>query len=160
MTRNLTNSALIRTMMLLLLAASAPSMGVLGAAGASTAPPVGYSSRVAGEYRTTEADRARRSKKKWKKAWIVSWVAFAAVNILDAHSSAGHIEANPLLRRADGTFSVRKAILVKALLGGGLFGAAEGSYRTRRGLEKALFQFTIFLTVVFLATSILSVRLF
>ena len=44
--------------------------------------------------------------------------------------------------------------------GGGLFGAAEGSYRTRRGLEKALFQFTIFLTVVFLATSIISVRLF
>ncbi len=44
--------------------------------------------------------------------------------------------------------------------GGGLFGAAEGSYRTRRGLEKALFQFTIFLAVAFLATSIISVRLF
>jgi preprotein translocase subunit SecG len=44
--------------------------------------------------------------------------------------------------------------------GGGLFGAAEGSYRTRRGLEKALFQFTIFLSAVFLATSIISVRLF
>jgi preprotein translocase subunit SecG len=44
--------------------------------------------------------------------------------------------------------------------GGGLFGAAEGSYRTRRGLERALFQFTIFLTVVFLTTSIISVRLF
>ena len=44
--------------------------------------------------------------------------------------------------------------------GGGLFGASDGSYRTRRGLEKALFQFTIFLAAVFLATSILSVRLF
>ena len=44
--------------------------------------------------------------------------------------------------------------------GGGLFGPAEGSYRTRRGLEKALFQFTIFLAAVFLATSIISVRLF
>ena len=123
MTRNLTNSALIRTMVLLLLAASVPSIGVLGAAGASAAPAAGYSSRVAGEHRATEADRARRSKKKWKKAWIASWIAFAAVNILDAHSSTGHIEANPLLRSADGTFSARKAILVKALLGGGLFGA-------------------------------------
>ncbi len=44
--------------------------------------------------------------------------------------------------------------------GGGLFGSAESSYRTRRGVEKVLFQFTIFLTVVFLTTSIISVRLF
>lgn len=44
--------------------------------------------------------------------------------------------------------------------GGGLFGSAESSYRTRRGVEKVLFQFTIFLTVVFLTTSIITVRLF
>jgi len=44
--------------------------------------------------------------------------------------------------------------------GVGLFGAAESSYRTRRGFEKTLFQFTILLIVVFMATSILSVRLF
>ena len=44
--------------------------------------------------------------------------------------------------------------------GGGLFGSAEGSYRTRRGIERALFQFTIFLVVVFLATSIISVKVF
>ncbi len=44
--------------------------------------------------------------------------------------------------------------------GGGLFGAAEGSYRTRRGLEKALFQFTILLVGIFILTSILSVRAF
>ena len=42
--------------------------------------------------------------------------------------------------------------------GGGLFGAAEGSYRTRRGLEKTLFQFTIVLIVVFIGTSITAVR--
>ncbi len=42
--------------------------------------------------------------------------------------------------------------------GTGLFGAAEGSFRTRRGLEKTLFQFTIFMVVVFIAVSILSVR--
>ena len=44
--------------------------------------------------------------------------------------------------------------------GSGLFGSAESSYRTRRGLEKFLFQFTIVLVVVFIATSIISVRVF
>ena len=38
--------------------------------------------------------------------------------------------------------------------GGGIFGSAEGSYRTRRGLEKLLFQFTIVLVGVFIGTSI------
>ena len=42
--------------------------------------------------------------------------------------------------------------------GVGLFGSAESSYRTRRGVEKTLFQFTIVLIVIFLTTSILSVR--
>ena len=42
--------------------------------------------------------------------------------------------------------------------GTGLFGAAEGSFRTRRGVERLLFQFTIFMVVVFIAVSILSVR--
>ncbi len=40
---------------------------------------------------------------------------------------------------------------------GTIFGGAESSiYRTRRGLEKRLFQFTILLAVVFVALSILS----
>lgn len=42
--------------------------------------------------------------------------------------------------------------------GTGLFGAAEGSFRTRRGIERVLFQFTIFMAVVFILVSILSVR--
>ena len=42
--------------------------------------------------------------------------------------------------------------------GGGLFGSAQSSVRTRRGLEKTLFQFTIFLVGVFLLISIISVR--
>ena len=42
--------------------------------------------------------------------------------------------------------------------GTGLFGAAEGSFRTRRGIERILFQFTIFMVAVFIAVSILSVR--
>ncbi|MCE2404512.1 MAG: preprotein translocase subunit SecG [Dehalococcoidia bacterium] len=44
--------------------------------------------------------------------------------------------------------------------GSGLFGSAQASYRTRRGLEKTLFQFTIILAAVFLLVSILSVRFF
>jgi preprotein translocase subunit SecG len=43
--------------------------------------------------------------------------------------------------------------------GGGLFGSAQSSGRTRRGLEKTLFQFTIILTGLFLVISIVSVRL-
>lgn len=42
--------------------------------------------------------------------------------------------------------------------GTGLFGVAESSFRTRRGLERTLFQFTLFMVVVFIAVSILSVR--
>ena len=44
--------------------------------------------------------------------------------------------------------------------GGGLFGASESTYRTRRGIERTLFQLTIVLVVVFLTTSIGSARLF
>ncbi len=42
--------------------------------------------------------------------------------------------------------------------GTGLFGAAESSFRTRRGLEKTLFQFTIFLVFTFIIVSIISAR--
>jgi preprotein translocase subunit SecG len=41
--------------------------------------------------------------------------------------------------------------------GGGLFGSAQSTVRTRRGLEKTLFQFTILLAAVFLIISIVSV---
>ncbi|MAU65257.1 MAG: preprotein translocase subunit SecG [SAR202 cluster bacterium] len=40
--------------------------------------------------------------------------------------------------------------------GSALFGAAESSYRTRRGLELALFRLTIFLSVVFVIVAIIS----
>ena len=42
--------------------------------------------------------------------------------------------------------------------GSGLFGSAQASFRTRRGLEKSLFQFTILLAVVFLLMSIISAK--
>ena len=44
--------------------------------------------------------------------------------------------------------------------GSGLFGSAESSFRTRRGLEKTLFQFTIVLVGVFIITSLISASLF
>ena len=42
--------------------------------------------------------------------------------------------------------------------GGGLFGSASSTIRTRRGLEKTMFQFTVFLAVAFVVISIISVR--
>ena len=42
--------------------------------------------------------------------------------------------------------------------GGGLFGSGQATGRTRRGLEKTLFQFTVVLAAVFLIVSVISVR--
>lgn len=43
--------------------------------------------------------------------------------------------------------------------GGGIFGSGQASYRTRRGVEKTLFQATIVLGAVFVIVSILSAQL-
>jgi len=59
------------------------------------------------------------------------------------------------------------AILLTALLllqakgsgvGTALGGGSGGSFRTRRGVEKQLFNLTIFLSIVFLLISIVAVR--
>ncbi len=42
---------------------------------------------------------------------------------------------------------------------GGIFGQPDSVYRTKRGVEKALFQFTIILVVIFIIISIVSVRI-
>ncbi len=39
---------------------------------------------------------------------------------------------------------------------GGIFGQADSVYRTKRGLERRLFQGTIVLVVIFIITSIVS----
>jgi preprotein translocase subunit SecG len=39
---------------------------------------------------------------------------------------------------------------------GGIFGQADTVFRTKRGLEKRLFQLTIILAILFVATSIVS----
>ena len=54
------------------------------------------------------------------------------------------------------------AIILLQVRGGGLggiFGQAETTFRTRRGLEKRLFQFTVALVVIFVVLSILNLRL-
>lgn len=67
-------------------------------------------------------DVDQRSRRRWKRVWIASWVAFAAANVLDAHSSQGKLEANPLLRNSDGTFASGRATGLKAGMGAGLLG--------------------------------------
>ena len=41
--------------------------------------------------------------------------------------------------------------------GSGLFASTQNAGRTRRGLEKTLFQFTIILSVIFVGVSMISV---
>jgi preprotein translocase subunit SecG len=41
---------------------------------------------------------------------------------------------------------------------GGIFGQADTVYRTKRGVEKTLFQLTIALVIIFVALSIVSLR--
>ena len=41
---------------------------------------------------------------------------------------------------------------------GGIFGQADTVFRTRRGVEKTLFQLTIVLVVLFIITAIISLR--
>ena len=59
---------------------------------------------------------------------------------------------------------VALALIVIALLQvrggglGGIFGQADTVYRTKRGVEKTMFQLTIVLAVIFVALSIVSLR--
>ncbi len=41
---------------------------------------------------------------------------------------------------------------------GGIFGQADTVYRTKRGVEKTLFQLTIVLVILFIVISILTLR--
>ncbi len=52
------------------------------------------------------------------------------------------------------------AILLQVRGGGlgGIFGQADSVYRTRRGVEKTLFQLTVVLVVLFIIISVISLR--
>ena len=53
------------------------------------------------------------------------------------------------------------AILLQVKGGGlgGIFGQADSVYRTRRGIEKTLFQLTIVLAVLFIIIAIVALRI-
>jgi preprotein translocase subunit SecG len=42
---------------------------------------------------------------------------------------------------------------------GGIFGQADTVYRTRRGMEKTLFQLTVILVVLFIIVSMVSLKI-
>ena len=42
---------------------------------------------------------------------------------------------------------------------GGIFGQADTVYRTKRGVEKTMFQFTVALAVLFVIIAIVSLRI-
>jgi preprotein translocase subunit SecG len=42
---------------------------------------------------------------------------------------------------------------------GGIFGQADTVFRTKRGMEKTLFQFTIVLAILFIIISIIALRI-
>jgi preprotein translocase subunit SecG len=56
--------------------------------------------------------------------------------------------------------AVVMAIMLQSRGGGlgGIFGQPDTVYRTRRGIERTLFRFTIALVVIFIILAILSVR--
>jgi len=55
----------------------------------------------------------------------LTFIAFAAAQMLDVHSSTGKLEANPLLRGNNGRFSVGRGIGLKLGILSGLLAAQE-----------------------------------
>jgi preprotein translocase subunit SecG len=53
------------------------------------------------------------------------------------------------------------AVLLQVKSGGlgGIFGQPDTVYRTKRGMEKTLFQFTVVLVILFIIVSILALRI-
>jgi hypothetical protein len=88
-------------------------------AGAALPARAGDGEARAAAAEVSEVDQQAR--RKWKKRWIASWVALAAVNALDVQSSRGRGEANPLLRNGAGRFSLGRAVAVKSALSGSFF---------------------------------------
>ena len=57
------------------------------------------------------------------------------------------------------TLTVVALLQVKGGGLGGIFGQADTVYRTKRGVEKTLFQLTIVLAVIFIVLSIVSLKM-
>lgn len=61
-----------------------------------------------------------QKKRGWKKVWTISVAVLAVVNVMDARSSAGGLETNPLLRDGQGRFNAGRAAAVKSAASGGI----------------------------------------
>ncbi len=79
--------------------------------------------------------QARRG---WKKIWTVSVAVLATANVMDARSSAGRFETNPLLQNGQGRYSAGRGIAVKSAASGGMILVQMLLQRRRpnQGLEK------------------------
>ena len=98
-------------------------------------PAIGPALQNNNRYFSTSAKSRRDSaqkRRRWKKAWIASLAAFALVNVLDAHSSAGRKELNPLLRGADGRISMGRTIGLKSAIGGGMMAFQWAAAKKRK----------------------------
>lgn len=78
---------------------------------------------------------AERPKRNWQKRWIVSAAALAAAHVLDAVSSRGAPEVNPLMRNAQGQFSAGRAFAWKSAATGSMLGVEV--WLIRRNPENA-----------------------
>lgn len=61
-----------------------------------------------------------QTKRGWKKIWGVSLAVLATAHVMDARSSVGRYEANPLLQNGQGRFSTGRGIAVKSATSGGI----------------------------------------
>jgi hypothetical protein len=61
-----------------------------------------------------------QTKRGWKKIWTVSVAVLATAHVMDARSSVGRYEANPLLQNGQGRFSAGRGIALKSAASGGM----------------------------------------
>ena len=64
------------------------------------------------------ADPEPQASRDHKKLWWISVAALGVASILDAQSSWGRQELNPLLRSSDGRFGARGVVVKTSIMGG------------------------------------------
>ncbi len=81
----------------------------------------------------------------WKRRWVVSLAPLVGSQVLDAHSSWGHRELNPLLADANGGFGMKAA--------GIKFGAVAAAAGVEYVLVKKYPRAAKFFTIVNVASA-------
>jgi hypothetical protein len=75
-------------------------------------------------------------KRDWHRQWIVSALALTAAQVLDGWSSRGAAEMNPLMKNAQGHFSVGRAFAWKSAASGSVVGVEALLIRKNHGAAK------------------------